>query len=334
MVVEVAYTGSWSRTNITRRLDSLPANFWATGKTRNSAIDTQMNQAVANPYNYNNLSAIRSSDPMLYNYLRNQSRFSTTTIQKNELLRPCSQVTRLQTTTNPDGRVRYNAAEFQFEKRFSRGFMFNVLYTYTDSETRDWYANEFDALPTWRPNNNTMPHRFVFTGIYELPFGHGKALLKQGVLGHVIGGWQLSTVYQRQSGPAIDWGNEFYSGAISNLEKAFNSGSDIHQWFDPNVPFEKDSAKRPGTYHVRVFPGRIGSLRADGINNLDLRILRNFNILPENRLRAQLSVDMLNAINHTNFSNPNVNVRDKAFGTVSSQRGLSRIIQANVRFVF
>jgi hypothetical protein len=29
-----------------------------------------------------------------------------------------------------------------------------------------------------------------------------------------------------------------------------------------------------------------------------------------------------------------VTPRDKAFGTVSAQRGLSRIIQANVRFVF
>jgi hypothetical protein len=337
MVVEVGYTGSWSRTNVTHRLDSLPANFWATGTTRNNTIESQMTQAVANPYNYTNLSSLQSSDAVMYNYLRNQGRFSATTIQKNQLLRPFSQLTQLRTTTNPDGRVRYNAAEFQLEKRFSRGFTFNVLYTYTDSESRDWYANEFDPLPTWRANANTVPHRFVFTGIYELPFGAGRALLKQGVAGQVIGGWQLSTVYQKQSGPAIDWGNEFYSGTMGDLEKAFNGSvhqRDIHQWFDPNLAFEKDSAKRPGNFHVRVFPGRIGNLRTDGINNLDLRILRMFKILPENRLKLQLSVDMLNAINHTNFNTPNVNPRDRAFGTVSSQRGLSRIIQANVRFVF
>ncbi len=337
MVVEIGYTGSWSRTNITRRLDALPANFWATGTARNNTIETQMNQSVTNPYRYTNLGTLQASDPVLYNYLRNQGRFSGTTVRKNELLRPYSQITRLRSTTAPDGRVRYHAAEFQLEKRFSRGFMFNVLYTYTNSETRDWYANEFDPLPTWRPNSNTMPHRFAFTGIYELPFGPGKALLKSGVAGHVIGGWQFSTVYQRQSGPPIDWSNEFYYGSISDLENAFSGPAherDMHQWFDPNVAFEKDSAKRPGNFHVRVFPGRIRSLRADGINNLDLRILRNFNLVPENRLKAQLSVDMLNAVNHTNFNPPNVTPRDKAFGTVSAQRGLSRIIQANVRFVF
>jgi len=296
-----------------------------------------MTQSVPNPYHFNNLAALQSSGAVLYNYLRNQGRFSSTTLRKNELLRPWSHFTLLRNTTNPDGRVRYHAAEFQLEKRFSRGFTFNVLYTFTNSETRDWYANEFDPLPTWRPNNNTMPHRFVVTGIYELPVGPGKTWLKSGVAGHVIGGWQLSSVYQKQSGPAIDWGNEFFYGDLSILEKAFDGTSrkaDIHQWFDPNVPFEKDSAKRPGTYHVRVFPGCLGSLRADGIDNLDLRILRNFRVLPENRLRVQLSVDMLNAVNHTNFSNPVVNPRDRNFGAVTSQRGLSRIIQANLRIVY
>jgi hypothetical protein len=72
----------------------------------------------------------------------------------------------------------------------------------------------------------------------------------------------------------------------------------------------------------------------DGINNLDLRILRNFKLLRENRLKAQLSADLLNAMNHTNFSPPNVDPRNSAFGRVSAQRGLSRIIQANLRFVF
>ena len=337
IVVEAAYTGSWSRTNISRRLDALPAQFWATGNARNNAIETQMTQSVPNPYHFNNLTALQTTDAVLYNYLRNQSRFSSTTIRKNELLRPWSHFTRLQETTNPDGRVRYHAAEFQLEKRFSRGFNFNVLYTFTNSETRDYYANEFDPLPSWRPNNNTMPHRFVITGIYELPIGPGKQWLKSGLASHVIGGWQLSSVYQRQSGPAIDWGNEFFYGQMSALEKAFDGAirqRDIHMWFDPNVPFEKDSAKRTGTYHVRVFPNRVGSLRADGINNLDLRILRNFRVLPENRMRVQLSVDMLNAINHTNFSSPNVNPRDRNFGAVTSQRGLSRIIQANLRIVY
>ena len=65
-----------------------------------------------------------------------------------------------------------------------------------------------------------------------------------------------------------------------------------------------------------------------------MRILRNFKLLRENRLKAQLSADLLNAMNHTTFTAPNVDPRNSAFGRVSAQRGLSRIIQANLRFVF
>jgi hypothetical protein len=224
------------------------------------------------------------------------------------------------------------------EKRFSKGFMFNVLYTYTDSETRDWYANEFDVLPSWRANLNTVPHRFVFTAIYELPFGRGKALLQENIGGHLLGGWQLSTVYQKQSGPPITWGNEFYSGDLNNIEEAFSHsgvfGRNVHQWFDPSMPFERRSGSQPGTYHVRVFPSNFDELRSDGIDNLDLKILRRFNILPEGRLKVQFNVDMLNAINHTNFAAPVTDPRSTNFGQVTSQRGLGRLIQAAVRFVF
>jgi len=85
---------------------------------------------------------------------------------------------------------------------------------------------------------------------------------------------------------------------------------------------------------VRVFPDSLDSLRADGIHNVDLRILRSFNLLREGRLKAQLSVDMLNAVNHTNLNPPVVDPRNRNFGQVTSQRGLSRLIQANLCFVF
>jgi hypothetical protein len=110
--------------------------------------------------------------------------------------------------------------------------------------------------------------------------------------------------------------------------------SDIHQWFDPSMPFEKNSAARPGTFHVRVFPYAFDSLRADGIENLDVKILRSFELIREQRLRAHFSVDLLNAINHTNLAAPVTNPSNTNFGRVTSQRGLGRLIQANIRFVF
>jgi hypothetical protein len=338
VVVEIGYTGSYSKTNINRQWNVLPEQYWATGAVRDSARETLLNANVTNPLRITNLTGLQSTDPVLYKYLSNLSRFSSSNIRRNELLRPYPHHTTVRQNTNPDGRVKYSALEFQLEKRFSTGFMFNVLYTYTDSETRDWYANEFDLLPSWRANENSVPHRFVFTAIYELPFGRGRAFLQDSFAGRLLGGWQLSTVYQKQSGPPINWGNEFYNGDVNNIEDAFNHagafGRDVHQWYDPAMPFERRSGSQPGTYHVRVFPNRFQALRSDGIDNLDLKILRRFSLGGDGRFKIQFSVDALNAVNHTNFSAPVVDPRNSNFGKVTSQRGLGRLIQAAVRFVF
>jgi hypothetical protein len=123
--------------------------------------------------------------------------------------------------------------------------------------------------------------------------------------------------------------------------------NDILQWFDKSlawtgsgappagfVGFEGRTSAQPGTYHERVFPIRLDSLRADGIKNLDLKIERLFPIIPDRNLNARFSVDLLNATNHTNFGQPNLDPTNTNFGRVTSQRGLSRVIQFNLRVDF
>ncbi len=46
------------------------------------------------------------------------------------------------------------------------------------------------------------------------------------------------------------------------------------------------------------------------------------------------SVDLLNAANHTNFSGVSTDPTSRNFGRVTSQRGLSRMIQFNLRLDF
>jgi hypothetical protein len=43
---------------------------------------------------------------------------------------------------------------------------------------------------------------------------------------------------------------------------------------------------------------------------------------------------MLNAMNHTNFGGANYDPTSSNFGRVTSQRGLSRILQFTLRFEF
>jgi hypothetical protein len=168
----------------------------------------------------------------------------------------------------------------------------------------------------------------------------------------IIGNWNVSGVYQIQSGPATgDWGNRFFYGDQSQLPDLWKHdqvrANDYLAWFDPSlawrgtgappsgfVGFEGRAAAQPGSYHERVFPIRQDSIRADGILNLDLKVERVFPIKPEQGINARFSVDMLNATNHTNFSGPTLDPTSASFGRVTGQRGLSRVIQFNLRFDF
>jgi hypothetical protein len=50
--------------------------------------------------------------------------------------------------------------------------------------------------------------------------------------------------------------------------------------------------------------------------------------------RTSFGVDLLSGTDHTKFSGPETDPTNSNFGRVTSQRGLSRVIQLNLRFDF
>ncbi len=357
LLVDASYNGSYSYLPVLERINYLPQQFWSTGMVRNSANDTFLNTNYPNPFNIKNLTALQATNPTLYQYMSGNSFFTGTNMSRQAMLRQYPQYGTLREFGRPGegsrtGYMKYNDFELLVERRMTKGFQTSFMYTYATSRVADWMANEFDAAPTERPNNNVLPHRIAWTAVYETPFGKGRTYVKDGPLSYLIGNWNVSWVYQVQSGPGTgDWGNRFFYGDQSQLDSLWKHdqvrSNDYLAWFDPSlsyrgtgappsdfVGFEGRSAAQPGSYHVRMFPIRLDSIRADGINNLDLKVERLFPILPERGLQARFSVDLLNAINHTNFSGPNLDPTSGNFGRVASQRGLSRVIQFNLRVDF
>lgn len=354
MVFEVAYSGARSRTWNPNRVNYLPSKYWATGNVRNAAVDNDMNANVTNPFYIGNLASLSTSNPALYKYLAGQSLFTSTVVRKNVLLRSFPHIGTL-TGSQPGGDFdasrslnTYKDLQLQFEKRLAKGFQTAVMYTWA-SGTVQTYMNEFDSGFVDMPSNDMRPHRFVWSGIYEFPFGKGRKWLANNPMRFVVGDWQFSWIYQRQSGPTLAWANRFFYGDVSQIadvarHEAVNS-ADIHAWFDPAIAFrgtgavpsgfvgfEGRSANQPGAYHVRVFPYRLDSMRADGIRNWDVRLLRNFNI--RERTRFVLSMDALNFTNHTNFQAPSTDPTATTFGRVTSVNGSPRVLQLNMRLEF
>ncbi len=355
MVLDVSYNGANGRIPVVQPMNVLPQQYWATGNARVQSVDSDLNTNVPNPFHIGNLAPLQQSNPVLYNYLRRQGFFTSSVIRKHQLLRAFPHMPGL-TGLRPGlefgdvmGGNTYHDLSMLFNKRYSQGLHTAVMYTYAYSETQDYYHNEFDTEPSWRVSDQHRPHRFVWTAIYELPFGQDKKWARTGLLRYVAGGWQLSSHYQFQSGPPTNWGNYFFYGDPDKIQDVFRQSetrkNDIHAWFDPSIAyrgsgppppdfvgFEGRAAAQPGAFHTRVFPPRLGSLRADGFRGWDLRIQRRFQITE--KVNARFAVDVMNATNRTNFGAPNTDPRNQNFGRVTQQAGIGRNLQFGARIEF
>jgi hypothetical protein len=239
----------------------------------------------------------------------------------------------------------YYAGMARVEKRFSKGLNLNSSYTFSKflENTNDTgttigrdagpYSNLYNRRADYGPSANDVRHRFLFSSVYELPFGAGKPYLSKGVLGAIVGGWGLGNVTLLQSGPPISVTTN------TNNTNAFSAGSqrpDVLR--DPNLPSDQQSIARwfdtsafaqPAIYTF----GNAGRniVRAPGIFNMDFSVMRNFRFTE--RVQLQFRGEFFNALNHTNFSPPAGTFGAAGFGTISAS-GPARQIQVGMRLAF
>jgi hypothetical protein len=214
----------------------------------------------------------------------------------------------------PEGEVKAHSLEFVFQRRMSKGLMIQTNYTALHQRDRDFYYNEFDALPSWQLSNVGTPHRLAFIGIYELPFGRTKSMFQSGIGNALLGGWQVAATYEWQPGPYLNWGNVFYNGDPNDIVLD-GSEQTLDRWFNTDG-FVKAAAQQPAAFHRRVFPSRVGNLRADDLSRLDGNIQREFRLTE--RVALQIKADFINLINRTQFAAPNLTPTSTDFGRVTS----------------
>jgi len=335
MSVEVFYWGMWGdHLAVSQNQQALPAQYWNTTLVRNNTIASNLNQNVANPFNINNFASLKTSNPALYQQMSTLGFFTSSTIQKNRLLRAYPQVNGL-STSQYYGEAKNNSLQVIFQRRLSKGFNFNGSYTYSVASTWNQIINEYDAVPLqWTPTNSPLPNRFNATGIYELPFGHGRTYFKSGALGHVIGNWQVALTYDFQQGPFLTWGNNFYYGDLKTVGETLTQGAKtLDRWFNISAPFERNSANQPAAYQARIFPVDVTSVRADGLNQFNANLRRDFRL--REGMIFEVRVDALNLLNRSQFAAPDNNPNNTTFGKVTSTTAtLNRFyqIQGRIRF--
>jgi len=85
-----------------------------------------------------------------------------------------------------------------------------------------------------------VPHRLVYSGVYELPIGRGRKFgsSMSKAVDLAIGGWQINGIYTLQSGSALGIGANNTAGIFTEAIRANNNGKsaalnvDAHQRLD------------------------------------------------------------------------------------------------------
>ena len=134
-------------------------------------------------------------------------------------------------------------------------------------------------------------------------------------MGIVFGGWSAQAIYLGQAGAPVNFGNIIFYGADVHDITLPRGERTVERWFNTDAGFEKASGKALAQ-NIRTWPLRLNDVRADGYNNWDLSLFKNFRIAE--RYTIQLRGEAQDAMNHAVFAAPNANPAALNFGIITA----------------
>jgi Carboxypeptidase regulatory-like domain/TonB-dependent Receptor Plug Domain len=256
------------------------------------------------------------------------------------LLQPIATVNNM-LQCDPRNQSTYNAGTLKVQQRFTSGLQFLVSYTY--GKALDYGGSAASGggavgngqtitdIAAWHgPSGYDTRHRAVISYVYELPWGPNRRWLKEGgVLGAVVGGWQLAGITTLTTGRpfsvslqtgvnngAPSWPNRVASGELDKPT--------VDLWFDPAA----FSAPPANTYGDA---GR-GILYAPGHVNFDTSLSKRFSVF--GRSNAEFRWDAFNLFNHPGFGFPNSAIGNASAGRITTTIVDNRSMQFALKFNF
>jgi len=207
----------------------------------------------------------------------------------------------------------YNGLNAELAHRYSAGLQFKAAYTWSkdldfsqDNTNIDILIDTLHPRQSKGPSVENLPQKFVFSGGYELPFGHNKPFLNglTGAPGKLASGWQINTIVSASSGIPFSIiqgtnrsGNGETSGGPPSYNPAFTGPiitGDPTRWFNPNAFIEPAF----GTFgNVQQH-----SFRGPSNRTVDFSIFKTTAVTE--RLNVEFRAEAFNILNHTNFAEP------------------------------
>ena len=252
------------------------------------------------------------------------------------------------TVTESPGTARYHGLQTTLQKRMSHGTQGSLSYTWSHStdDVGEQAGSEGQVSQDWRNirgdwgnSGFDRRHRLAAYAVVDLPFGPGRRWLPSGLLGAVLGGWQLSTIVSMQSGAWFDVaivdpanrlgvtpGSSAWRPDVVGDPRSPNPTAD--EWLNESaftVPRNADGTYRYGTM-------RRNSLEGPGYFGLDAGLRKEAAVGGGRRL--QFRWDVFNVTNHPSYGLPNANLGSADFGTIRTTVSAPRQMQFGLRFLF
>ncbi len=296
-MLEATYVGNrGTRLGVTRNINNTPPQYLSTSPTRDQKTIDFLGASFKSPF--------AGIDPI---FGANMSR--------GNLLRPYPHFGGI-SVEQPIGYSRYHSMQNRIERRFGQGFTFQLAHTWSKLMEATEFLNNTDPMPYYSIGGFDRPHRIAGSGIWEIPVGRGRKFGASlpSVLNGIVGGWQVSGIYQTQSGAPLGFGNAIFTGSLKDIPLPKDQRT-IDRWFNVDAGFNKVSNQQLGS-NIRTFPLRFSGVRGDDQVRWDFSFIKNFQIHEDTRI--EFRAETYNAFNQVSFGNPNMTPTSSSFGTVTS----------------
>jgi hypothetical protein len=248
----------------------------------------------------------------------------------------------------------YHGLQNSLEKRFSKGLVFGVAYTYSKALGEGYERNNSLDAPQ-DPNDRRasrrrypfdVTHNGVINFVYEMPF----LQRYKSVAGAIIGGWQMNGIINLRTGFPFSLqgtGNLNTGGVVLPDRVADGRLGDKatrQLWFDPTA-FRRTDCNIPNKPELCHYGNAgFGILNSPGAKNIDFSLYKNWRLgfLGE-RGSLQFRSEFFNLFNTPQFGQPNgigfatldsVVPDSTRMGEIRSLRLPMRVIQLGSKIYF
>jgi hypothetical protein len=236
----------------------------------------------------------------------------------------------------------YDAVSIILRKRMRQGLQVDAHYTW--SKTRDMGThsngggqtmNNYDIWADYGPANWDIPHRFVASYIYDVPFLKSSS---NPILRYAVAGWQVGGVTTAQSGSPVNvtLSGDLANIGISNLQRPNLVGAAPQLNCQPLANsrelvscFDASAFALPAAFTFGNAPRNL--LRGPKFVSTDLSLMKNFPI--GGGAQFQFRAELFNVFNNVNYGNPNGVFNSTSFGRISSA-GSMRQVQLGGKILF